>query len=393
MRKNRLTIQAVGLFLLYLGLGFASAELWVRIVTYGLRFQAPGSVPPLHSWHQEMISGTAPAPNQYRPLTPWLAEFVWRLSGQGDLYLSYFLLRALFTGLALWVFDRYLRVWFAPGAAAGGALALAVVIPFTYYSVIQESDPLNLLIFVAAFWALAVGRDLWLVPLLLAGTLNRETTAMLPVVYLLARWGQEPPRRVIGRAALFAACWGVVYGAIWLGYGNRAYYTDVVMLEANLRSLLPTTFALLFLGVMWFLPWFARQQAPLLLRRSLWLVPLFVALQYVVAVVQEVRLFLPLTPILIPLSWWVLFPEAVLKPTPEQAKRWGNAEVAEGAHTLIVLGGLLMSAIVWIPVWVTLLAVPLPMGVSLIIVRVMVPMGVILVIAGVLWHLSNRRPH
>ncbi len=322
-RKSRFTIQTVGLFLLYLGIGFASAELWVRIVTYGLRFQPPGSTPPLYSWHQEMSSGTAPAPNQYRPLTPWLAEVVWRLSGQGDLYLSYFLLRALSTGLTLWVFDRYLRVWFTAGAAAGGALALAAVIPFTYYSVIQESDPLNLLVFAATFWALAAGRDLWLIPLLLIGTLNRETTAMLPAVYLLARWGQEPRGRVIGRTALFAACWAAVYGGLRVGYGHRAYYTDVVMLEANFKSLLPTTFALLFLGVMWFLPWFAPKDAPPLLRRSRWLVPLFVALQYVVAVVQEVRLFLPLTPILIPLSWWVLFPEAVLE-APASTQRRGE---------------------------------------------------------------------
>lgn len=318
-RKSPLTIQSVGLFLLYLGLGFASAQLWVRIVTYGLRFLPPGEMPPLYAWHEEMLSGRAGAPNQYRILTPWLADLLWQ--GQGDLYARYFFLRGLFTGLSFWVFDRYLRAWFTPSAAAGGALALAAVIPFSYFAVHQESDPLNLLVFAAAFWAMAVGRDLWLVPLMLVGTLNRETTAMLPVVYLLARWGQEAPRRVLGRAALLAACWVVVYGGLRIGYGHRPYYTEVVMLEKNLASLLPTGFALLFLGVLWFLPWFAPKDAPPLVRRSLWLAPPFVALQYVVAVVQEVRLFLPLTPILIPLSWWVLFPEAALKPAPERERR------------------------------------------------------------------------
>lgn len=314
MSRTRSIIPPIGLFLLYLGLGFASAELWVRVVTYGLRFLPPGATPPLFAWHQEMISGVAPAPNQYRLLTPWLANLVWPLAPNGDLYFAYFLLRALFTGLALWGFDRYLRVWFSAGAAAGGALCLAAIIPFTYFPVVQESDPLNLLVFVAVFWALARHRDLWLIPLMVIGTLNRETTAMLPLVYLLARWGEEPSRRVMGRTVLFALCWVVAYGGMRLGYGHRPYYTEVVMLEANLASLLPTAFALLSLGAMWFLPWFGRRQAPGLLRRPLWLVPPFVALQYVVAVVQEVRLFLPLTPIMIPLSWWVLFPEEVVKP-------------------------------------------------------------------------------
>jgi hypothetical protein len=318
---RKLTLPSVGLFLFCLGLGFASAQLWVRIVTYGIRFLSPGAMPPLHTWHQEMMTGTALAPNQYRILTPWLADLLWNGTGQGDLYGSYFLLRGLFTGLALWSFDRYLRVWFRPGAAAGGALALAAVIPFTYFPVHQESDPLNLLVFAVAFWVMAVGRDLWLIPLVLVGTMNRETTAMLPAVYLLARWGQETPRRVIARAALLTACWAVVYGGLRLGYGHREYYTDVVMLKANLQSLLPTGFALLFLGVLWFLPWFAPKDAPPLLRRSLWLVLPFVALQYLVAVVQEVRLFLPLTLILIPLSWWVLFPEELLKPAPPRGRK------------------------------------------------------------------------
>ncbi len=54
----------------------------------------------------------------------------------------------------------------------------------------------------------------------------------------------------------------------------------------------------------------AKAGGPAMLRRALWLVPPYVALHYVVARAGEVRLFLPLAPVLIPLSWWVLFPEA-----------------------------------------------------------------------------------
>jgi hypothetical protein len=318
--KKQITPRQVGLLLLYLGLGAASAVAWIRIMEYG-RQASPG-IPntPLHSWHLDMIGGHAPAPNQYRPLLPWLAEFARLVLPSGDLATAYMILRGLVTGLGLYVMDGYLRTWFRPGAAAAGALFLAAIVPFTYYPMIQESDPLNLLAFVAAFWALAAGRDLWLIPLVLVGTLNRETTAMLPAVYLLARWGREPLARVLSRTGILVACWVAVYGGLLLLYGRREYYTDPVQLAHNFSSGLPLFVVMLTFGAAWVAPWLAGKEAPELLRRNLWLVPPFVVLQCVVARVDEVRLFLPLAPILIPLTWWVLLPESKLGPEPEAAK-------------------------------------------------------------------------
>jgi hypothetical protein len=80
------------------------------------------------------------------------------------------------------------------------------------------------------------------------------------------------------------------------------------MLPQNLASLSPTVFLLLMFGAVWALAYMARRDAPEMLRRALWLVPPFLVLHYVVAMVNEVRLFLPLAPILIPLAWWTLFP-------------------------------------------------------------------------------------
>ena len=54
----------VGLGLVYIGLGLTSAWVWSLLA----------DVQALPRWHMEMVLGDAPAPNQYRPLTPWLAE-------------------------------------------------------------------------------------------------------------------------------------------------------------------------------------------------------------------------------------------------------------------------------------------------------------------------------
>ncbi len=292
--------------LLYLGLGFASGLIWARVA----------DVARLPSWHAEMLYGTAPAPNQYRPLTPHLAEFVRFFVPGGSLVGAYFALRSIVTGVTLFFFDRYLRVWYSKPAAAAGALCLAAIIPFTYFRVVQESDPINLLVFVLSFWALAKGRDLWLIPLVLVGTLNREAVAMIPAVYLVVRWGREQTARLIWRTAAIGASWAAVYGGLLLFYGRRAYYCDVVMLWQNFSSLLPTVHVILVFGAIWALAFMAWRQGPEMLRRALWLTPLYVALHYCVAIAQEVRVFLPLAPILIPLAWRALFPEEATAAAP-----------------------------------------------------------------------------
>lgn len=297
--RREWTWREAGLAAVYLGLGMASVLLWTRIA----------DLQRLPSWHLDMIGGHAPAPNQYRPLTPWLAEGLRYLLPGESVYTAYLLLRGLITGLTLFFFDRYLRVWFSSAAAAGGALCLAAIMPFTYWRVVQESDPVNLLVFVLGFWALARERDLLLIPLVLVGTLNRETTAMLPAVYLLARWRERPAGEVAWRTAAIAGAWALAYGALRLGYGEREYYCAVVMWSDNVKTLGPTVLVLLLFGAMWGLAFVGAKTGPTMLRRSLWLVPPYIALHYVVALAWEVRLFLPLAPVIIPLSWLVLFPE------------------------------------------------------------------------------------
>ncbi len=305
--KQRLDGREAGLVLLYLGLGMASAWVWSLLA----------DVQSLPRWHVEMVMGEAPAPNQYRPLTPWLAEGLGFLVGQWvksptlALFYTYLLLRGLVTGIALLCFDRYLRTWFSSGAAAAGALCLAAIMPFTYQRVVQESDPINLLVFVLAFWAIASRRDLALIPLVAVGTLNLEAAAMIPAVYLLARWGEKPAREIVWKTAAIGGAWGVVYGALHLGYGSRDYYCDVVMWSQNWSGWVPTVRVVLVFGALWVLAFLgARTGGPAMLRRALWLVPPYVALHYVVARADEVRLFLPLAPVIIPLAWLVLFPEA-----------------------------------------------------------------------------------
>ena len=254
-----------------------------------------------------------------------VSEGIRHLLPGGNLYLAYLLLRSLVTALSLFAFDRYLRVWFRPAAAAAGALALAAILPFTYMPVTQVSDPINLLGFILAFHALAVDRERYLIPLILIGTLNRETTALLPAVYFLARLGKRPARQVFGNAFVQALCWVLVYGGLRLLYGQREYYCDIIMWEPNTATLQPTLQVFLLYGIIWIAAVVGARTGPLMLRRAMWLLPFYLALHYVVAMCHETRLYLPYAPVLIPLAWWILFPESRLaEPSAPGPKRRGR---------------------------------------------------------------------
>ncbi len=313
--------ETFALIMLYVGLGIASAFVWTRIAD--LR-----SFP---TWHAEMINATAPAPNQYRPLTPWIAELIRLLLRTSYIPLPYFIVRAAFTALSLFFFDRYLRTWFRPGAAAAGALALAAILPFTYFKVIQESDTFNLLIFILALRAIALERDRLLIPLILIGTVNRETTLMIPAIYFLARWKTEPLGRLIVRSLLLVGCWIIVYGSIRMAYGARPYYCEVFTLRRNLRTWFPTLHLVVLYGALWVIAFVGAKRGPTMLRRALRLLPPYIVLHYFVAIVTEVRLFLPFAPIVIPLAWFAIFPTELLHPPGVGARNLQIAQNGVGA--------------------------------------------------------------
>src|SRR5206468_4223664 len=130
--------------------------------------------------------------------------------------------RVIFTSSSLYVFYRYLRGWFAPLVAVLGTFMLAAAIPLTYvYYMMQVSDPLNMLVFFLAFWAMREERDLWLIPLVGIGMFNRESPVMIPVFYAAVRWGR-PLRSWLPLCAALGLLAASVYFGLRLAYGPKA---------------------------------------------------------------------------------------------------------------------------------------------------------------------------
>jgi len=248
-------------------------------------------------WHRKILAGEGPYPDQYRLLTYWLAEGLMRLGVAFQF--AYALIRFVFTTAALLVFARYLGRWFDPRECVLGVLLLAWGHPLTAaYEAMQPTDPLNLLVFAVALELLAAGKDLWLVPLVAIGTLNRETALLIaPLVLVIRRrWG------------VALAC-GVVGLSVYLGLraviGLKAAYapTNVIhFLRANVEDWAAWALVAAFFNLAFVFAVRGYRRAPEFLRRAGALAPALLVVYASVGYLREIRLLLPALLVTIPLT-------------------------------------------------------------------------------------------
>ncbi len=259
------------------------------------------------SWHNAIIANQGPYPEQYRFLSFFLAEGLMRLGLPFDW--AHAALRWLFTSASLFVFYRYLTAWFDPLVALLGYFMFAAVLPFTYlFYGMQVTDPLNMLVFLLAFWAIRDGKDAWLFPLVVLGMLNRETVLMIPLLYACVRFDQTSPRRWLWRAAVLAIIAAAIYAGLRFVFGLKAPYAPSGLgavsgfWHRNAARWTGWVQALAFFNLALLYAWRHLERRPVFLRRALLLVPPFLAIHLSVGNLREIRLFLPLLPVLIPLT-------------------------------------------------------------------------------------------
>lgn len=265
----------------------------------------------LAAWHESLVAGTALAPTQYRVLTSFVVEvtrrsFLWHAAERAfdvNLTDAYTLVFASCLFVTLPLFYAYVRVWLDHGEALFACAFLSVLACVgNAPGCIAVTDFGNLLAVVAALYYLRAGRDahlLWIVPL---AALNRESSLVI-VLYFLAVRSQASgaTRRRLGMAAALSFLWAAVYGGLHIFYGSRPMFCDLVMLKTNLRDPAAWTLATLFFVMPAVLAWRGKAESDPFLRRALMVAVPYLLLHCVIARVREVRLFLPLMPVVVPL--------------------------------------------------------------------------------------------
>jgi hypothetical protein len=252
--------------------------------------------------HFEIVAGQVAAPTRYRVLVPYaIHPFIVACARLTDLRSAlkkvYDVYYVLALSLLLWVLTVYLREWFPLDAALLGAVFVAAVVPIALRQ--HSLAPGSLLEPSLVTLALLGAHRRWttaIIPLTVVASLNRETGILCTA---------SPDRRVLQSGAI-AVCLSVgLFFALrlWLGAAPPAVTLSQVWAinlqrEGFLAALGNIT---LFMGgVGWILAAVGFRAAPPFTRRALAVAALYLPVVALWGVWYEVRLLMPLYPVLLP---------------------------------------------------------------------------------------------
>lgn len=276
--------------------------------------------------HNQIIVGIAPSPYRYRILVPIAGEFLTKaLSVVFPIKAAFLLSYAVYDLLAIFfllvILFFWLRTWFNREQALIGVLFVAGTMPIALQD--HYFQPWSLLeagLFSAALLAIHRKRY-WLLALFVAlASLNRETAVFIPLAFLvtidmkslLNARSRNEWKPILIFSGLF-----LIWAAIFLGLryfrGSASHIETIegLLAQNTTRGSLFYTFVngSLFLGGLWAFAFLGFRYAPSFIKRGALIIPLYLVTVMVWGVWKEVRLLMPLYPILVPLGLSFLYPQ------------------------------------------------------------------------------------
>lgn len=277
--------------------------------------------------HNQIIAGTAPSPYRYRILVPFIGEALTQglsvvLTVKSSFLLAYAIYDMLSISFLLLVLFFYLRTWFSKEQALIGVLFVAGTIPIALQD--HYFQPWSLLeagLFSVSLVAIHRKYYWLLASLVVLASLNRETSLFIPVAFLLtidvrslllnmrSKHEWKPILLFTGLFFIWAAVfWGLRH---FLGSASHVETIEGLLARNTTRGSLFHTFAngILFLGVFWVFALMGFGHAPRLIKRVALIVLPYLLTVAVWGVWYEVRLLMPLYPVLVPLGLSFLYPQ------------------------------------------------------------------------------------
>jgi len=276
--------------------------------------------------HRLVVEGQAPSPYRYRVLVPHTTDVIVRaltsrFRDDQAFLLAYALYDFVAFSLLLFVLFWYLREWFSPVAALLGVLFVACTMPVAFDDhYFQPWSWLEVALFSLGLFALVRKRDGMFAALVLLASLNRETGLWLALAHPLTRWSfdelKHAPRSSRLRAAISSIAMLAIWAGIFLGLrqvlGSAPHVNTLAQAWASNttgRNLLRTGLRIVVLfGAFGVFAVAGFRHAPDFVRRTVRLVPFWLALVLPYGLWWEVRLLVPLYPIVVPLALAFVFP-------------------------------------------------------------------------------------
>ncbi len=263
-----------------------------------------------------VVANTEFAPGAYRVLAPLIIHETAAVTGL-SLQTTWYITRLLFILAAFWCVHLYLRTWFAPEQALAGVAITAATLPLTFTNSWPHPDSMpELALFTLGAIAVARRADALFAITLALAAFNRETSAFLVLLYLVA---QPLERGRLWRTGVFAGEWFLIYAGLRVARGIRHYdywqagrnLADLGLLPANYDPYyrLYAYFVVFLFGPLLYLALRTRagDDTPFFVRRALLVVPFFVVVAFTFSSIIESRIFTPLYPLILPAAMFALF--------------------------------------------------------------------------------------
>jgi hypothetical protein len=275
---------------------------------------------PVTDFIPSVLQGTSGAPAKYRVLMPYTIDYLERHT-RIDPYLVFLAVEFVAIVAAILALHVYLRHWYPAPTAVAGVFGAAALIPVMFVNQYALPDTFpDLCLFTLGCLFVAQQRDLALAAVLAIGMLNRETTGFLLVLWGLQRLAAGVTKETIARGAgLALIAFGVYAGVRWMR-GYEPY--RLLMLRENLEMLkvLPEGFDpyTRIAGYFW-LVLFApaavlvvraikRSGSPVFFRSAFLTASLLLVVAWLFAAIIEVRVLMPIVPLLLPAVVYELSP-------------------------------------------------------------------------------------
>jgi hypothetical protein len=271
------------------------------------------------SRHMEVMRHDVGSPIRYRVLTPALIEVLTRPARvvfTPEVAFKRVFTLFTFAEFTLLLFTHYLyfRTWFSPEQAMVGMLIIGATLRVTLQDFAVPYQPWSFLepsLIALGLLAIAHGRTYIVLVLTVIASLNRETGVLVPVALVIDAAARKSPRDIaIGAVGILLSV------AVFFWLRETFGYAASVLTVAEIWhwNKIPEAFrgavqnVVLFLGgAGWLLAAGGAVRAPRFVKRTFWLGLFYLPLYLVFGIWLEVRLLMPLYPVLVPMILSCLF--------------------------------------------------------------------------------------
>jgi len=257
---------------------------------------------------------TYPGPYVYRTLVPTTVSILHRVVPAFSPLDIDFIVKFVLLVLCQSVFFVYLRLFFDPVKSFLGVALLDFLIGFALVqmegpTLIETIDILNVSVFLLALVALYTDSFRWFCAVLFIGTLNRETTFLLPLIsFIVGGFNRKSIYRTLTAFLAVSLPYLALHVFIrppttdWIRFDAIVHNIPFPGSAVTPKVLLANLHLVILLGPLILLALYDFRAHPRFLKSVSYIVPLFVLIHYVVGVIMEARLWMPVFVLLIPLA-------------------------------------------------------------------------------------------